>query len=117
MLIYIRDNKILGLKHYADMKDSLLSDLLIQDNIKNENQFMAFSDSSWQDFPDTGISTRAYIIFYQGGPIYYGTHVPVLVAQSSVEIEYNSASTAGKTLVHFSMLSHELLNKDPDIVT
>ena len=28
---------------------------------------MAFSDSVWQDCPDTGRSTGAYIIFYQGG--------------------------------------------------
>ena len=56
---------------------------------------MAFYHSSWQDCPDTGRSTGAYIIFYQGGPIDYGTHVPVPVAQSSVEIEYNVACTAG----------------------
>ena len=55
---------------------------------------MAFSDSSWQDFPDTGRSTGAYIIFYQGGPIDHGTHVPRPVAQSIAEIEYNSACTA-----------------------
>ena len=41
---------------------------------------MAFYDSSWQDFPDTGRSTGAYIIFYQGGPIYHGTHVLGLVS-------------------------------------
>ena len=44
---------------------------------------MAFSDYSWQYFPDTGRSTGSYIIFYQGGPIYHGTHVPGTVAQSS----------------------------------
>ena len=37
---------------------------------------MDFSNSSWKDFPDTGISTGAYIIFYQGGPIDNCTHVP-----------------------------------------
>ena len=44
---------------------------------------MDFSDSSWQDCPDTGRITGAYIIFYQGGPIDHGTHVPGPVAQSS----------------------------------
>ena len=33
--------------------------------------------------PDTGRSIGAYIIFYKGRPIEHGTHVPVLVAQSS----------------------------------
>ena len=76
---------------------------------------MDFSDYSWQDFSDTGISTGAYIIFYQGGPIDHGTHVPGTVAQSSAESEYNAACTAGMALAHFRMLIDELLNKDPDI--
>ena len=77
---------------------------------------MAFSDSGWQDFPGTGISTGAYNIFYQGGPIDHGTHFPGPVAQSSSESEYNAACTAGMALAHFRMLINELLNKDPDIV-
>ena len=48
---------------------------------------MAFSDSSWKDFPDAGRSTGEYIIFYQGGTIDHGTHVPGPVAQSSAESE------------------------------
>ena len=52
---------------------------------------MDFSDSSWQYCPDTGRITGAYIIFYQGGKIEHGTHVPVPVAQSSAESEYNAA--------------------------
>ena len=44
---------------------------------------MDFSHSSWQDFPDTGRSTGAYIILYQGGPIDHGTYVLGTVAQSS----------------------------------
>ena len=58
LLGYIRDNKILGLNYYADMKDAHLSDLLKQASIKTENQVMDFSDSSWQYFPDTGRSTE-----------------------------------------------------------
>ena len=64
-----------------------MTDLFSQANIKNKNHLMDFSGSSWQDFPDTGIITGAYIIFYQGGPIDHGTHVPVPVAQSSAESE------------------------------
>ena len=77
---------------------------------------MDFSDSSWQDCPDTGRSIGAYIIFYQGKPIDHGTHVPGSVAQSSAESDYNAACTAGMALAHFRMLIHDLLNKDPDIV-
>ena len=67
---------------------------------------MDFSDSSWQDCPDTGRSTGAYIIFYQGGLIDHGTHVPGPVAQYSAESEYNAACTAGMALAHFRMLVH-----------
>ena len=78
---------------------------------------MAFSDSSQKYCPDTGRSTGAYIIFYQSGPIDHGTHVPGPVSQSSAESEYNAACITGIASAHFSMLIHELLNKDTDIVT
>ena len=71
----------MGLKYYADMKDSPLYDLLRQASIKTENQLMYFSDSSLQDCPDTCRITVAYIIFYQGGPIDHVTHVPGPVSQ------------------------------------
>ena len=73
------------------MNDAPGTDILRQSNIKTKNHLIAFSDSSWQDCPDTGRSTGAYIIFYQGGPIDHGTHVLGPVAQSSVESEYNAA--------------------------
>ena len=82
-MIYIRDNKTLGLNYYSGMKDAPLSGLLIQASINNENQLMALSDSSCKDFPDTGRDTVAYIIFYQGDTIDHGRHVTVPVAQSS----------------------------------
>ena len=55
-------------------------------------------------------------MFYQGGPIYHGTHVPAPVAQPSAESEYNAECTAGMALAYFRMLIHELLNEDPNIV-
>ena len=78
---------------------------------------MDLSDSSWQDCPDTFKSTGAYIIFYQGGTIDHGTNVPGPFFQSITESDYNAAYTAGMNLAHFRMLIHELLKKDPDIVT
>ena len=83
ILRYIMDNKTLGLKYYVDMNDAPVTDLLRQSSAKTENQLVDFSDSSWQDFPETSKITGAYIIFYQGGPIYHRTHVPGLVSQSS----------------------------------
>ena len=56
------------------------------------------------------------IIFYQGGTTDHSTNVPVPVAQSGAESDYNTAYTVGMDLAHFTMLIHELLNKYPDIV-
>ena len=83
LLRYIRDNKTLVLKYYADINDAPVTDILKQAIIKTKNHLMAFSDSSWHDFLYTGRSTGEYILFYQGGPIDHGTYVPVPVAQSS----------------------------------
>ena len=116
MLRYISKNKNLDLKYYYDINDEPLSDLSIQAIIDTDNQLMVISDSIWQDFPDTGRSTGAYIIFYQGGKIDHGTHVSGPVAQSSTERAYNIECTTGIYLAHFRMLVHELLIKDPDIV-
>ena len=116
ILRYICDNKILGLKYYADMNYAPVTDLLRQASIKTENNLMDLSYSSWQDFPATGINTGAYIIFYEGRKIDHGTHVPVPFSQSSVESEYNVACTAVVDLAHFRMIIHEFLNKDPEIV-
>ena len=81
LLRYIRENNNLGLKYYADMNDAPVSDLLRQVSISTENQLIDFSDSSWQDCPDTGRSTGAYNIFYQGWPIEHGKHVPETLDQ------------------------------------
>ena len=69
------------MKYYADMNDEPVSDLLRQAIIKTENHLMAFYDSTWQDCPDTEISTGAYIIFYQGSSIDHFTHVTWPVAK------------------------------------
>ena len=46
LLRYIRDNKTLGLKYYADLNDAPVTDLLRQANIKTNNNLMYFYDSS-----------------------------------------------------------------------
>ena len=114
LLRYLRDNSYLGLKYYANPSDAPLSDLLRGANISTSYPVVAFSDSSWQDCPDTGRSTGCYIVFYQGGPVDHSTHVPTPVAQSSAESEYNAACTGCMALAHFRMMNSELEGKKPD---
>ena len=54
LLRYIRDNKTLGLKYYADLNDAPVTDHMRQANIKTKNHLIFFYDSSWQDCPDSG---------------------------------------------------------------
>ena len=42
LLRYIRYNKTLGLKYYADINDAPVTDILRQANIKTKNHFMDF---------------------------------------------------------------------------
>ena len=77
---------------------------------------MVFSDSRWKYWPDTGRSTGAYIVFYQGGSIDHFTHVPGAVFQYSAESEYYSEWLAGIALSNFRMLNKELSNKDTYVV-
>ena len=72
----------MGLKYYDDTNDAPVSDLLRQASINTEDKLMDLSDSSWQDCPDTGRRTGAYIIFYQCGTIDHGTYVLGPVDQS-----------------------------------
>ena len=88
------------------MEYAHLYDLFGQANSDTNNQWMAFSYSSWKYCRYTGRSTRAYHIFYQGRTIDHGTHVAVPVSQSSAESEYNAACTAAMYLTYFRMLSH-----------
>ena len=69
------------LKYDADIDDAHLSNLLKQASIKTENTLMDLSDSIWQYCPETGRSTGAYILFYQGGTIDHGTYLLGPVSQ------------------------------------
>ena len=77
---------------------------------------MVFYDSRFQDFPHTEKSTESHILFYEGGPSDHCKNVPVTVAQSSAEIDYNAACTAGMALAHFRILNNGLLNKNIDVI-
>ena len=49
---------------------------------------ITFTDSSWQDCPDTGKSTCSYVILHQGGIIDYGSSLPTPISMSTMESEY-----------------------------
>ena len=80
LLSCIRYNKTLVLNYYSDINDAPLSDLLRQAIIKTENPLMDFSDSSWQDCPDT------YRIVY-GTRFIYDYNIFILLL-NSISLNY-----------------------------
>jgi hypothetical protein len=114
LLHYLRDNSQLGLKYYFNFEDSPLHDILHHHKIDCRRFLATFSDSSWQDCPDTGRSTACYTVTYMGGVIDHTTHMPAIVALSSAEAEYNGACTASMATDHHRMMLNELEKLDPD---
>jgi hypothetical protein len=95
--------------------DAPVSRLLFEYNVDPMVPLIAYSDSSWQDCPDTGRSTGGYLIFMQGGVVDATSCVPDPVALSSAEAEYNTCCVAGTAVNACAMLVQELLGNDPDM--
>ena len=95
---FIKTTFYKGLKYYSDYTNSQVYKLLTSNNIKTtEESIITFSDPSWNDCVDTDGSTIGYISFSQGGPTYYGSHLPVPVAMSSGEAKYTTLQASPDT--------------------
>ena len=80
LLCYLRDNATYGLRFHADWEKSRINNILRENNISTSTEFVGFSDSSWQDCPDSGRSMGGYITTYHGTPIAFSSNVPSPVA-------------------------------------
>jgi hypothetical protein len=104
LLRYLRDNVYLGIKFYSNFMEAPLLKSLSSQNIEQHHPFFCFSDSSWNDDPDTGRSTGCFIITYMGGVVDHSSNMPNPVALSSTESEYNEGCVAFMTASHLRML-------------
>ena len=77
---------------------------------------MVLSYSRWQECPDTGRSTGAYIVVYQGGTIDHFTYISGAFSQSSCEGGYNASLNAVMALLNLRVLNNQLFNKNPGVV-
>jgi hypothetical protein len=77
-----------GLKFYCNIKLSLLYQLMVDSgNFENaEAPILQFTDSSFQDCPDTSRSTGGYLTFMQGAVIEAVSTMPQIVSQSTCEL-------------------------------
>ena len=105
-----------GLTYYHQLVDAPVSQHIFRQNINPlQSAFYAFSDSSWNDCPDTGRSTGGYYLFLQGGVVDSAMTFPTPVALSSAEAEYNTASLACAAINALSMLVNEMDSRDTDL--
>jgi hypothetical protein len=94
MLKYLSYNTQLGLTYYSDITKAPVYKMLKDNNITPKRKMFTFSDSSWDDDHDTSRSTGGYLIFYQGGVIDHSSNLPIPIAMSSAEAEYNQCCLA-----------------------
>ena len=95
-----------GLKFYADPTESPVYDICKRNKIVPTN-IIGFSDSSWQDCPDSGRSTCGFKVFVQGGLVDAQSTMPIPVALSSVEAEYMGACYLGAMICHLRDLKYD----------
>ena len=103
---YLRKFTDYAVKYYANVDESPIYKICEKHKIPM-TELVGFSDSSWQDCPDTGRSTGGYKVFFQGGVIDANSFTPVPVALSSAEAEYMSCCNLGAMLCHLRELNYE----------
>jgi hypothetical protein len=105
-----------GIKFYANPKLSPLYQLLADNNLKEygDYTFLIFTDSSFQDCPDTLRSTGGHLIFLQGAVIDAASAMPALVSNSSCEAEYSYASIATMAGMHTKKIFNEMIGRPTD---
>jgi hypothetical protein len=113
-LHHVRCHHLVGITFYSDVMDAPVSRLMFEYGVDPTVPLVTYSDSSWQDCPDTGRSTGGYLIFMQGGVVDAASSVPDPVALSSAEAEYNMCCVASTATNACAMLVQELHGHAPD---
>ena len=105
-----------GIKFYSNItKSPLHRHLTLAGHDKfAEFPIVVFSDSSFQDCPDTSRSTGGYLIFMQGAVVDAWSSMPQLVAYSTCEAEYSTASLATMAAFYIKKVFNEFHSIHPD---
>ena len=74
----------------------------------SEDTVVIFTDFSWNDCVDTGRSTGSNLSLTQRGAADYSSHLPVLVAMSSGEVEYIYIAVACIKVSYLRKLVYDL---------
>ena len=82
--------------------------------IHASSPILCFTDSSFQDCPDTSRSTGGYLIFMQGAAIDAKSTMPAIGSQSTCEAEYCTCSLATMAGYYVRKIYNEFHGFDPD---
>ena len=82
--------------------------------IHANSPIICFTDSSFQDCPDTARSTGGYLIFMQGAAIDAKSTMPTLISQSTCEAEYCMCALATMACYYVRKIYNEFHGLDPD---
>ncbi len=103
-----------GITYYADISQAPVTKLLASIGAPTDFPIVMFTDSSWQDCPDTSRSTGCYLIFCQGGIVDSASFVPDPIALSSAEAEYQIAAFGISGCEHTRQVFQEMHGLDAD---
>ena len=103
---YLRKYPDYAIKFYSNISECPVYSICERHEIEM-TEIVGFSDTSWQDCPDTGRSTSGYKVFIQGGLVDSQSTMPVPVALSSPEAEYMGACNLGTMVCHLRDLLYE----------
>jgi hypothetical protein len=105
-----------GIKFYSNMQLSPLYQHMNDNGHSNlaESPIIAFTDSSFQDCPDSCRSTGGYLIYIRGAVIDVTSTMPSIIAQSTCEAEYTTCSLATMAATYIRKVFNELHGRDTD---
>jgi hypothetical protein len=83
------------------------------------NQLLSYSDANWRGCPDTMRSTSGYCVFFNGGPVAWGSKLQPLVADSTQYAEIMGLHKCKNVVVHARQVVSflERVNINPTIVS
>jgi hypothetical protein len=105
-----------GLKFYSNMQSSPLYQYMNHNGHSNlaESTIIAFTDTSFQDCPDSCRSIGGYLIYIRGAVIDVTSTMPSIIAQSTCEDEYTTCSLATMAATYIRKVLNELHGRDTD---
>ena len=105
---YLRRRPNYAIKFYPESTSNPIYEICHHHRIPCSN-LTVFSDTSWQDCPDTGRSTVGYMIFHNGALIEANSTMPTHIAMSTSEAKYMAACSASMATAHIHMLLYDMI--------